>query len=57
VHTGKWTITYRSDFKWQNLGHCLSCIVGKRLIMMSAKVQGLGFRVRVHIYICIQASA
>jgi len=36
-NTGIWTVMYRSDFQWQKLGHSMSCIVGKRMVMLSAK--------------------
>ena len=36
-HTGMWTTMYRSDFTWQKYSHSLSCIVGKRMVMLSAK--------------------
>ena len=35
--TGVWTIMYRSDNAWQKNGHALCCIIGKRMIVASAK--------------------
>ena len=35
--TGVWTTMYRSDNAWQKNTHSISCLVGKRLIVASAK--------------------
>ena len=35
--TGVWTIMYRSDNAWQKNAHTVSCLVGKKLIVASAK--------------------
>ena len=35
--TGVWTIMYKSDNAWQKNSHAVSCLVGKRLIVASAK--------------------
>ena len=38
--TGVWTTMYRSDNAWQKNAHAVSCLVGKRLIVASAKQEG-----------------
>jgi hypothetical protein len=35
--SGVWTILYRSDNAWQKNGHVVTCLVGKRLVVASAK--------------------
>ncbi len=35
--TGVWSILYKSDNAWQKNGHVLTCLIGKRLVVASAK--------------------
>ncbi len=35
--TGVWSILYKSDNAWQKNGHALTCLIGKRLVVASAK--------------------
>ncbi len=35
--TGVWSILYKSDNAWQKNGHALTCLIGKKLVIASAK--------------------